>query len=123
MCWPHTHLRDSGRGAVSAALHLDDGVAHLQRPRVHDGLDGEVGGQRAGLVRRLRQVSPQVVLLGVVVFAESEQRLLYKNVEDSESVMLSSDNEATRHLQGVQVGAEAVPKGRFRQEMVHHSDD
>lgn len=51
-------------------VDVDDWVMLLQRPGVHDVLDGERVREGAVFAGSLRQMSPQVVLLSVVILTE-----------------------------------------------------
>ena len=64
-----THLFYTDVPGVWVPADVDDGVAHLQRPGVHDILDGHGQGQRAVSVASYRQVAPEVVLNGGAVLA------------------------------------------------------
>jgi hypothetical protein len=59
-----------GRVAFVVSGDRDDGESHLECPRVHDGLDGHVLGQRGVGVRLRRQLAPKIVLLSGLVLAE-----------------------------------------------------
>lgn len=63
------YLRDDARGAVGAPGQPDDGVALLQRPRVHEHLDGVKIKYMAILVGGFCQVLPQIVLSCIAVLA------------------------------------------------------
>ena len=103
-------LGHAGRPVVIVPPDGDEGVTHLEGPGVHDVLHVEVSVQGPVLVCLLREMSPEIVLLGRVIGQGGE--IVGQSLESIVSIERAEND----------IGDDLSESFRC-EKLVHHSDD